>query len=127
MELHGQSTSQFKKLPTFLKWLKSEPFNVEGKLKVVTMVWFPSEYPNITIDTECFRLRIPITGDNAEEVQEWFSLSFQQDEVLAVRIDDKKLGKFSVINIPGERGAWEPVGETGYRCTVQEKRIKRKT
>jgi len=126
MEFTSNAESQFEKLPTFIKWLKSQRDDVEGKCQVVTTIWFPSKFPNITLDTESYRLRIPITTDNELELVDMFEQSIESQEVLAIRVEGKKDAKFTVTTLENERGDWEELGETGYKCTVLERPTRNK-
>ena len=121
MEFTSNASSQFEKLPTFLKWLRTQESQIQGTCKIVTKIWFPSKFPNFSLDTESYRLRVPITEDNELELTDLFESSIHEEKVLAIYVVDKKEAKFTIKDLEGEKGVWEELGGTGYVCTVQDR------
>ena len=126
MEFTGSDSKKTVTLPTFRKWLTTQSKEVEGTCHVVNFVWFPNLYPNFTLDTDYYRLRISTEGIDQEKMEEQFNEVFELEQVLAVHIDDKKSAGYSLRTLDGESGEWETIGEAGYKFTIHEKKSSKK-
>lgn len=122
MPLSGNAQSNFEKLPTFREYCKAKGTEAEKSLKVVTVVWFPNQFPNFTLDTESFRLRINCKEDDSIETTDFLETAIQQEQILAVRVTDAKKLAYEVDVLPNESGTWETLGTNGYKCTVNERK-----
>lgn len=121
MSIKGNAESQFEKLPSFMAYCKSKGKEAEGKLKVVATVWFPNKFPNFSLDTESYRLRVPSKGSDAIEITDFLETAIDEGKVLAVRCDSTKDYAYEVLVLENESGAWEQIGESGWKCTVQDR------
>jgi hypothetical protein len=126
MPLSGNAQSNFEKLPTFREYCKAKGQEAEKSLKVVTVVWFPNQFPNFTLDTESFRLRINCQEDDSIETTDFLESAIEQEQVLAIRVTDAKKLAYEVDVLPNESGTWEKLGSNGYKCTVNERKSVKK-
>lgn len=122
LQLHAES--QFEKLPSLLSYCKSKGKEAEKGVALVTTVWFPNQFPNLSIDTEKYRVRISTKGDNALEVIDFLESAIEQEQVLMVRITDAKKLAYELDILETESATWQSLGEHGRRCTVDEKKSK---
>lgn len=122
MKIQAQASSQYAKLPTFRQYCKSEGEACNNKAKVVQTIWFPNNYPSLSIDTEVFRLRIAQDDPNYQAIELGLRQGIDNDEVFIVRILDSKKFEFEIETLEGEIGGWEYLGETGAKCEVLPKR-----
>lgn len=122
MKIQSEATSQYAKLPTFRQFCKAEGEKCNGNAKVVTTVWFPNQYPSLSIDTEVFRLRISESDPSYAAIAAGLQQGIDADEVFIVRILDAKKFAFEIETLEGEIGGWEYIGESGAKCEVLPKR-----
>ena len=121
MRISGNAKDDQVKLPSFLQWLKTLPSDSPVIHKVVKLVWFPNQFPNFTVDTESFRLRLSTQMFDQLEVSDLFEDAIQRKAVLSVVVDPAKKGEWEIEELEGETGNWEKLGESGYRCSVEDK------
>lgn len=108
------------KLPTFLQYLRTaSPKGIEGKTKFsVEIIWLPSTFDNVTLQTHAFRYvatpKNPLYQDVLDFVEAIDSVknplsivitSFEKKEI-SVSLDEKKLVTYTAI------------GTLGYRLTT---------
>lgn len=108
------------KLPTFLQYLRTaSPKGVEGKTKfAVEIIWLPSTFDNVTLQTHAFRyvatpknplyqdvLDFVETIDNVKHSLSIVITSFEKKEI-SVSLDERKPATYVAI------------GSLGYRLTT---------
>ena len=121
MRITGNAKNDQIKLPSLLQWLKTIPSDSPTVHKVVKLVWFPNQFPNFTVDTESFRLRISLEQFDEAELTDLFETAIQDKAVLRVIVDPSQKGEWTIEELEGEIGEWEQLGESGYRCSVGDK------
>lgn len=120
-QFESQAESNFTKVPTYHQWLKgASAAEIRPKYPIVT-IWLPNKYPSASLETEKFRVRI------SEDNPLWLSLVEALDQitrtctVLYIETTDTDAKMFKVGVLDGELAEWEPIGEYGWRCTIEDK------
>lgn len=126
MAIQRHAESQFEKLPSLLSYCKSKGKEAEKGVALITTVWFPNQFPNLSLDSEKYRIRISTKGDDALEVIDFIESAIDQEKVLFVRITDAKKYAYEIDILENETGTWVNLGEHGRRCTVDERPAKGK-
>ena len=121
MKYESSAKADFAKLPSFLQWLKTISTEEPIPTKVVKTVWFPNKFPNFSLDTESFRLRITVSAENLLEFQDAIESAIDNQEVLLIRVIDSEDATYSLETLPGEVGLWEALGSTGFSCSVSDR------
>ena len=97
MKIQSEAASQYEKLPTFRQYCKAQGKDCNGNAKVVTVVWFPSQYPSLSIHTEVFRLRVSQMSPDYAAIEEGLRAGIDNDEVFIVHIvTGKQIGRAHV-------------------------------
>lgn len=115
------------RLPTFFQWCKANKEEKTANRYYVTKVWMPNKFPDLTLETESFRLRVNHKSPLFAELGNVLSRLSHEDAAIALCEIDKETYDFTLEVVEGEQCDWEPLGETGYRLTVREKKSRRKT
>lgn len=107
-----------KKLPTLKQWEKTLPKESKafGQNFLVDIIWLPSTFPNLTIQTHKFRISLSNDHPAFKDLIELFeSGKYEEVRGIYVKILDREtLGwKFSPAN--KKNGSWEKLSDTGYR------------
>lgn len=108
------SPNERPKVPTLLQWLKTES---SAKLRAkyhCTIIWFPGNYPNLTFQTECFRVLVHENHPIFDQCLAFARNMASQDTQFAIVVNGARDGGFG-ITTSGEKGVWEPIGESGVR------------
>lgn len=113
MRISGDVRDNQIKLPSLLQWIKTIPSDSPVLHKVVKLVWFPNQFPNFTVDTESFRLRISTDRFDEAELTDFFESSIEEKKVLCVVVDPAEKGKWSIEELEDEIGEWEQLGAAG--------------
>ena len=121
MRISGNAKDSQINLPSFLQWLKTLPSDTPKLHKVVKVVWFPNKFPNFTVDTESFRLRLSPEQFDEPELTDLFETSISRKAVLCVVVDPAEKGAWAIEELEDEVGVWEEVGTYGYKCSVADK------
>ena len=121
MRISGDEKDNQVKLPSLLLWLKTIPSDSPIVHKVIKRVWFPNQFPNFTVDTESFRLRISTERFDETELTDFFESAVEKKAVLCIVVDPAKKGKWEVEELEGEIGEWDELGGWGYKCSVADK------
>ena len=121
MRIKGNVKDNQISLPSFAQFLKTIPLEDKEFRKFIRVVWFPNKFPNFTVDTESFRLRIPVSESNQLELTDEFESSIESDKVLCVVFNPSQKGEWAIEELEGELGDWEELGSNGFKCSVREK------
>lgn len=114
-----------KKLPTLLQFLKSAQ-SAKLKQKYHCMViWFPKDYPNITFQTEDFRVVVSEDNPLYSQLIAFANKAVEDDTPFAIVVSPQRDGGFG-ITTSGEKGRWMEIGSTGIRWEGNTKSIKAK-
>lgn len=122
---YSGSDSVSDNLPSFKQFCTSVSKDVEGTFYVVKFVWKPSLYPNFTLDTEKFRLRVPETSGLYSVLELSLPDLVESDSLLAISPTSLASRTFVLTTLDNERAIWEPLGTKGWKLAVQEKRSKK--
>lgn len=126
MALQLNAESQFEKLPSLLSYCKSKGKEAEKGIALVTTVWFPNQFPNLSLDSEKYRVRISTKGNDAVAVIDFIESAIDQEKVLFIRIVDAKKYAYEIDVLENETATWVSLGDHGRRCTVDERPTKAK-
>ena len=121
MRIEGNVKDNQISLPSFSQFLKTTPLEDKEFRKFIRVIWFPNKFPNFTVDTESFRLRIPLTDDNTIEITDEFESAIKGQKVLCVVFNPSEKGQWTIEELEGETGDWEELGSNGFKCSVREK------
>lgn len=108
-------------LPTFFQWCKDHSSQTTALKYTVVKIWLPNKFPDLTIETEVFRLRVSHKATIFWSVLQSIEKITKEGLVLAVSEIDKTLYDYTLEVMEGESGLWEELGEFGRKCTVQDK------
>lgn len=115
----GLSDEQ-KKTPTLRKWLQSGPTLNTSATYVVTQIWLPGKFANISFLTENFKVHVyednPSFKRLLKAIDEWSITSV----CLCIKITDEDNAEFDLVHNPAESCDWEE-SNLGFRITVKEK------
>ncbi len=106
------------KLPTFLQYLKICSKGVEGKTKFpVEVIWLPSKFQNVTLQTSAFRFICSETHPLYSELLEYFKDDdvFSGAKQLHIVVSSIKEGTIEVGEASKVNGNWESLGKTAYK------------
>lgn len=109
-------------LPTFIQWCKTEKDSQTAEKYFVTKIWLPNKYPDITLETEVFRLRVSHKTSLFEGLKDNFDEWSNSDVALSICEIDKESFDFTLEVSESEKATWESLGETGVKLTVQERK-----
>lgn len=117
------SESDFEKLPTLTQYLKKVPKKQElPDLYIVTKIWYPNNYPNFSLETEQFMVRVKEDTQLGTELLQYWDQMEEEEWCLALRVTNRSFAEFELVNHETERCTWEDLGKFGRRLTVQEKK-----
>lgn len=107
------------KVPTLNQYLKTLPKNTK-KLEqsfIVEMVWLPSKFDNVTLQTHAFRLILNDSHPLYSEIVNYFGEDkvFEELRQFRIKITDRDTKAFTLSAIEGKTVGWKRVGENGYR------------
>lgn len=110
------SSSKAKAIPTLSKWLKDEPSRKLARSYTVKVVWLPNKYPNLSLQTDSFRVAIyennPIFDELVKHCQEDL---ISDGHILQIHPDPD--GNFTISVNESEMCTWESLGEKGLKAT----------
>lgn len=109
-------------LPTFIQWCKTEKDSQTADKYFVTKIWLPNKYPDITLETEVFRLRVSHKTSLFESLKDNFDGWSNSEVALSVCEIDKESLDFTLEVSDDEKATWESLGETGVKLTIQERK-----
>ena len=121
MNLEGCAFDDYQKLPTFAQWLKVASDADVSARRYVTKIWLPNTFPNFTLETEVFRLRVNETSSIGATLTQLMEELADKESAVFVEIIDKKKGLYRVGTTDDEKASWEEMGQSGYKLTIQEK------
>lgn len=124
LQLHAES--QFEKLPSLLSYCKSKGKEAEKGIALITTVWFPNKFPNLSLDCEKYRIRISSKGDNASEIIDYIESAISEEKVLFCRITDAKNYAYEIDVLENETATWTNLGDYGRQCKVDDRPVKSK-
>lgn len=126
MNLEGCAFDDYKKLPTFAQWLKTASDADVSPRRYVEKIWLPNTFPNFTLETEVFRLRIVETTSIGATLSQLMEELADKESAVYVEIIDKKKGLYRVGVSDDEKASWEELGQSGFKLTIQEKPTKKR-
>lgn len=121
MAIKGKASTDNGSLPTLLQYCKSSLEHETKKNFTIVKVWLPNQFPNVTLETEDFRIRINEKADTYSEVLEFIDSCKEEGKVMLVRITDSKNGSYEIDSYESEVGEWEELGTYGLKVTVKDK------
>lgn len=121
MSIHVLQEDEYPALPTLKQFCKSSAPEERSKAHVIEKVWFPNQYPSLSLETEGFRVRVheksAVFGEILNALYEWEETSM----CIAIRITDEKTADYEIIELPSTDCLWESLGKTGRKLIIQEK------
>lgn len=117
------SESDFEKLPTLTQYLKKVPKKQKlPDLYIVTKIWYPNNYPNFSLETEYFMVRVKEDTQLGTELLQYWDQMEEEEWCLALRVTNRSFAEFELVNHETERCTWEDLGRYGRKLTIQEKK-----
>ncbi len=104
--------------PTFLQYLRTIGKGVEGKTKFqVDIVWTPSKFNNVTLQTHAFRYQCDENHPLFSEMQVYISDEFTKGvsprlNIVIVSIENREI---EIIEDFKVKGQWEKMGGNAYK------------
>lgn len=123
--LYDMPASDSKKLPTLKQFLSKRGKAPLPAYYPVTLVWEPNQFPNWTIQTEYFKVRISEDNPFYKALAETITTAVREDMALGVSISEDLDGKWALVHISTEKADWEGLGASGWKITIQEKAKKK--
>lgn len=108
-------STEREKLPTLREFLKHRGKRKIASVYPVYVVWRPGKYPNIVFETDSFRAIIYKGNEVYEAVSGQLDTLVFESPGLGIKPDIDNPGKFSIVSLPNESPAIDPIGEYGYR------------
>jgi len=121
MPIKGKASTDNGSLPTLLQYCKSTLEEETKKDFVIVKVWLPNQFPNVTLETEDFRIRINEKADTYSEVLDFIESCKEEGKVMLVRVTDTKSGAYEIDSFQSEIGEWEELGAYGLKVTVKDR------
>jgi len=121
MPIKGKASTDNGSLPTLLQYCKSTVEEETKKDFVIVKVWLPNKFPNVTLETEVFRIRVNEKATTYSEILDFVKSCEEEGKVMLVRITDTKSGAYEIDSFEGERGEWEFLGDYGLKITVKDR------
>lgn len=116
----GKSDSYSAPKPTLYQWIreaKIKKYPVETKVDVI---WLPNRWPNYTIDTTLFRLRISEDSSLFKAFSELLETYMKEGIPMQVSVLDEE-GNWDIDRIPDKQTTWEKISTTGVKMKKVEK------
>ena len=126
MRFESNATDGQESLPTFFQWCKAHLGQTIAQKHVVTKIWLPNKYPDLTIETEKFRLRVSHKALVFSSIRESVQQFVDNNLVLAVSEIDVESYDYTLEVMEGETGHWTELGTNGWQCEVAKRSNKRK-
>lgn len=126
MQLEGCAFDDYKKLPTFAQWLKTASDADISPRRFVEKIWLPNTFPNFTLETEVFRLRVVETSAIGATLSQLMEELADEESAVYVEIINKAKGLYRIGVADDEKASWETLGESGFKLTIQDKPNKKR-
>lgn len=110
------------KLPTLRQWLKSVGKGNIAQRHMVTVVWFPNQFPNFTFETEYYKVRVSENNPLFKQLRAMVTDWYMNEVPVAIAVDQLRDGSFDFVEAEGESVEWSSIGENGYKQAVLAKR-----
>ena len=127
MKLKSNAYEGREKLPTFLQWCKETQSQKTALVYYVNKLWLPGMFPDLTLQTTCFRLRVhhksPLFEAIMSELTDWIGTN----TALAVTGIDKELFDFEIDSETSETATWSALGESGFMIEIEDKPTRKAT
>ena len=119
MSIFGVKASDAKreKLPTIRQFCKSTAKSKYKSDGIVELVWLPGNFDNFTIQTDRFRILITKNHPFYQPLLDFFDGVNDRSCGFRVEISDWKSAEYIFHELSEGNGAWETIGESGYRWT----------
>jgi len=102
--------------PTLYQFLSEKNLKKYPFISKVEVIWLPNRWPNYTIDTEDYRLRIVESSSLYTSFQGLLKNYMDEGIPMQVSILDSD-GTFDIDKIPEKQCKWEPLSSTGVKMT----------
>lgn len=122
MRIESNAGDQYDRLPTFLQWIKSAPSEELKPVRYVKKLWLPNQFPNLSLDTEIYRLRLSATSPVGTYLIENCEMLEESNSALFIEVVDRKKSSFAIFVSETETASWSALGPHGYELTICEKR-----
>lgn len=107
--------------PTFFQWCKANQDQKIALLYPVEKVWIPNKYPDLTLETSAFRVRISSKSQAFKTLEDSLSGFIEQDALLGISEIDLLEFDYVIEVVESEKAIWTPLGDYGYQVEVQDK------
>lgn len=128
-QFESQLNADADKLPTVKQWAASISKDGMEAVRLVKVIWMPNLYDSYSLDTECFRLRVPSTHSLFQVLEDNLEDWLEEGVVLGLQVIGKKLTKVTLMTVDSEECQWDPLGEHGWKMSqlTAKKRTRAKT
>lgn len=107
--------------PTFFGWCKENKDQKTPLKFFVVRVWEPNKFPDITLETEQFRLRVHHKSSLFSAIKDLIDQWSREDVALAITEIDKDEYDYVLEICEGESADWERLGSSGWKVTIKDK------
>lgn len=121
MRISANATDGQDKRPTFFQWCKT---NQDKKIALkypVQKVWIPNKFPDLTLETDAFRLRISSKSEAFKVLEQSLEGFIEQNALLAISEIDLLEYDYVIEILEGESADWTELGDFGYQLEVRDK------
>jgi hypothetical protein len=112
-------------LPTIKQWMKSVSREALDCTFILKIVWLPNLYPNISLDTEAFRVRLSPGNFLFDVVQQNIEDWIDNDRVIGIQIESRIPLKLTLLELEKDCASWDELGEHGYKIGKVSARTKK--
>lgn len=103
------------KLPTLREFLKSRGKRKIAEVYPIYTVWRPGKYPTVVFETDSFRAIVYGGNSLYKSIADGLDALVYETGGLGIKPNLDNPGTFSIVSLPNEHPAIEPIGEFGYR------------
>ena len=107
--------------PTFFQWCKSTKGEKTPDKLFVVKVWEPNKFPDLTLETEQFRLRVSHKSSLFSAIKDLIEQWAGEDTALAIAEIDKDGYDFVLEVCETEKAEWGGLGSSGWTLTILDK------
>lgn len=123
-----RSDTSFKKLPTYNAWCIENLKRKTAEIYQVTVIFKPNKFPNYTLNTEQFTIRINENNPLFDEFDHFYNYQLVDEGIcLGIKVLDKENKLFALSNMTDSKCYWEELGNVGVKVaeTLPNKKPKR--
>lgn len=103
-----------KKLPTLRQWIANNTNINYDKHYAVTKIWEPNLYPNWSLETDSFIIRLPSATADVANLVQLVEQCRENCRAIGIRLDKDRKGDYFLGVFPLDEWVWRRLGSSGY-------------